>query len=179
MDALRALPRHARHGRQSASTWVSESRFKTHICRRVVKDVAVFKVRRSALFDQEAATLRAANQLGCSARQDGDDAPRSHGVEYDASSHLRLDRQASLDAQCRAATTYLVGQQLVASLSAVTSSLELSAYREPGCSGGAGGEGGNAGGEGGGGGNNGEGGERGGRGAAMKLTLEKFPSRRL
>eukprot|EP00964_Phaeocystis_antarctica_P033891 scaffold19238_cov63-Phaeocystis_antarctica.AAC.2 len=51
------------------------------------------------------------------------------------------------------------------------SSLELIAYREPGCSGGAGGEGGNAGGKGGGGGKRGEGGERGGRGATMKLTL--------
>ena len=143
MAALRALPRHGTADNQH-QLGVSESRFKAHIFRRVVKDVAVFKVRRSALFDQEAATLRAvvfiwkvkcgitpyisdiwahhspscdvqANQLDRSARQDGDDAPRSHGVEYDASSHLRLDRQASIDAQCRAATIYLVGQQLVGS----------------------------------------------------------------
>ena len=108
----------------------SESRFKAHIFRRVVKDVAVFKVRRSALFDQEAATLRAVvfiwkvkcgitpyvsdiwahhrpscdaqpNQLGRSARQDGDDAPHSLGVKYDASGHLGFDGHGAIDAKRR------------------------------------------------------------------------------
>ena len=41
------------------------------------------------------------NQLRLSARHDGDDAPSSFGVEYDASGHLRLDGHVAIDAECR------------------------------------------------------------------------------
>ena len=41
------------------------------------------------------------NQLRLSARQYGDDAPNSFGVEYDASGHLRLDGHVAIDAECR------------------------------------------------------------------------------
>ena len=60
MHAHQALPRHGTsHNQHSTGVFGKQVQSGAHINRSVVKYIAVFKVRRSALFDHEAATLRA------------------------------------------------------------------------------------------------------------------------